>query len=147
VPTTVLMLINWTKADALFTLAFFKKNQTASEQELLVEFEKSTGHLTNIAAITSYGYIPTFEYITDMIEPGVSIISPLAFDADFDMIYDPDLTYTLYSIGDLNNPSLSWHPLFSGTYQGMIAATDRAFNVNTTSFNLPQSEEDWVSPQ
>jgi hypothetical protein len=136
VPTTVLILINWTKADSLFTLALFKKNQTASEQQILLEFEKSTGHLTNIAALTSYGYILGFEYITDMIEPGVSIISPLAIDADFNMIYDPDLVYTLYSIGDPNNPSLNLHPLLDGIYQGRIGAADRATNGNITYFNL-----------
>ncbi|UCD13183.1 MAG: carboxypeptidase regulatory-like domain-containing protein [Thermoplasmatales archaeon] len=137
-PTTAVKLNNWTETDKIYTVALFMKNQSSSEQTIFLEFDHSGGPLKNIALIVSTpGGTLQIEYITDMIEPGISIIYPVAIAADgINLIFDPDVNYTLYSIGDPDNPHLSWYPLSFGTYEGMILANDRAWLSSNATFNL-----------
>jgi len=137
-PATIVMLNNWTETDKIYSIALFMKNQSSSEQTIFLEFDRSGGPLENIALIISMpdGTLD-IEYITDMIEPGTSVVYPVAIAANgIDLIFDPDLNYTLYSIGDPDNPHLSWYPLSIGTYKGLILANDRAWLQSNATFNL-----------
>jgi len=51
-------------------------------------------------------------------------------------ILDPDCNYTLYTIGNSNNPHLYYSLLEDGEYLGFINAIDKAYNSNSTMFNL-----------
>ena len=136
-PTTVVMLNNYTETNNLHTVAFFMKNQSSAWEQIIVEYNYSNGLLKNIARPLSLpdGTIE-LEYITDTIESGVSIISPLAMLPEGGFVGDLEVNYTLYSIGDPNNPYLNWTLLMEGEYAGIILAQDRADNINQSAFGL-----------
>jgi hypothetical protein len=137
VPTTVIMANNWTETGKIYSIAYFKKNLSSPEEMIFLEFDGSGGPLENIALIMNMpDNTLQIEYINNQIEPGTSLIIPLAISANGITIVDPDVNYTLYSIGDPDNPSLVWYPLSIGTYTGQIVASDRAWFSSNATFNL-----------
>lgn len=136
-PTTVVMLNNYSETNNLYTVAFFKKNESSTWEQIVVEFNYSNGQLKNIAIpISLPDQTLDLEYITDLIEPGVSLISPLALLPEGGWVTDLDVNYTLYLIGDPNNPDLNWIPLVEGEYAGVILAQDQAQNSNQSIFDF-----------
>ncbi|MCK4817987.1 hypothetical protein KA005_19610, partial [bacterium] len=130
-PASLIMLSNWTQNDKVYVLASFKKNQTASWTQIFLEFNLSNGLLINLAIPS----ISQLDCITNLIEPGISIVYPFALSLDMGWtVLDSNCNYTLYSIGDPNNPYLSFSPLENGEYAGLIQAQDTEYNMNSTSY-------------
>ncbi len=135
--TTCLILSNWTEDDRVYALANFKKNESTAWTQSIVEFNYSQGTVTNLAIPEmSPDQTLHFEYITDSIEPGVSIFRTLAFIADTGQPQEHTQNFTLYNIGNPNNPLLTWIPLNSGVYEGFITALDKAYHTNISFYNL-----------
>ncbi|MCX6668018.1 MAG: carboxypeptidase regulatory-like domain-containing protein [Euryarchaeota archaeon] len=135
---TFFVLSNSTLNDKLCIFAEFKKNQTSSWEMILMEYNRSTGLLANIGIpqVSPNGSL-YLEYINDIIEPGISVVIPLMLNLSEGWIpADPNTNFTLYGIGDSNNPTLGWHPLNSGIYYGYIQVADKSNNNNLSSFVL-----------
>ena len=135
-PITYFIFSNWNSSEKIYSHGYFLKNQTSEMIPIFVEFNLSDGTLYNIAmySFSESGKIE-LEYIDYMIESGESIFYSISLIGESPgMILQNN--YTLYSIGDLDNPFLSWCSLGNGEYNGMINAIDKVYNSNSTNFNL-----------
>jgi len=136
---TVFLFSNWTtEKGRIYTLGYFKKNQTSPWIQIFLEFNLSDNSLTNLVTPINYTN-ETLEMInlTYLIEPGVSIINNIVISYDEGLVdYDPFVNFTLYNIGDPKNPFIQRYPLSTGRYTGIISAQDKSYNYNMTSFDL-----------
>jgi 5-hydroxyisourate hydrolase-like protein (transthyretin family) len=147
ITTTALTLLDWIETNQVYTLAAFQQNPSAQFEQTILEFNLTTGHLTDLAipAFTPTGVLQ-FDSIADQIESGVSIIIPMALTVDGGWVADPNFNFTLYTIGDPNNPTLGWQPLLPGIYGGQVLAEDWAYHQNATQFEFTVFH-DYVKPK
>jgi PKD repeat protein len=132
--TSVILIDNCMENDKFYTYAYFKKNQTSNWMPIFLEFNLSENSLNNIAILLLNGTFE-IEYISEMIESGISIVQPLYLTSRYET-ESQRYNYTLYNIGHQNNPYIKWTPLVNGEYAGLIFASDKVYNSNLTTFNL-----------
>ena len=108
--------------DNVILFGIFKKNNTADTEEAFLWFNQTTGNLTNITR-NDVDRTPL------IIENGVSVVRIFNFKLAI-IPYVEGSTFTLYTIGDSNNPQIVSMPVPTGKYQALVTANDTASNVN-----------------
>ena len=147
IPSTRVFFSDLSEENSSYIMGEWKKNLNSDTGMVLLEFDSKTGNCTNVIMPLMMPNI-TLKYVevTDLIEPSISTFQTSIYNFKEGWIENKTYNYSLYEIGNENNPKLCSKSLKDGSYNVWCIADDRAFNVNSNNTEVIISNFDNESP-